>query len=706
MEIAACPVIRQDLALYPAEHDPDGQPCWFLHDPLSNRYFRLGQRLIELLPFLDALDIGKAAQKASQNLHRPVEQGEMADLCQFLRQNHLVCSDDEQRQIYRQALGRKKQGLLMSLARRYLFVRVPLLNPDPWLTRNLPRIRWLASPTLWWVYLLSLFAGLGMLLRQPDQFLATFLHLFTFQGLFAYFAVLFVVKLLHELGHAFVAKHYGCRVPIIGVAFLVGWPVLYTDTTDAWKLLERHKRMRIVAAGMLVESVLAGFCLLGWGLVDDGLLRSVFFLMATSSLLMTLVVNLNPLMRFDGYFLFSDWLRLPNLEQRAFAVGRWRLREWLFAYGEGCPDQGRERLAWFAFAVWVYRLFLFLGIALLVYQFFFKAAGVILFAVELAYFIGLPILRELGQWRIRMWRKRLPWRARITLMLAVLGVSSLFVPWQTTITAPAVLTGVYHSFYAPRAGVLLSALPEPGQRVGEGDPLVELNSDVLDLQLLLAREKLALARHQLGTIGFSESLRRETPVIKSRLKGLAGEVAELERQQSLLILRANGQGQIVERMQGLAEGDWVAAGQRLIGMVDKSRLEVVAFPAAEVIPRIGKGGNARFIPEQREWPAYDLVLASIDPVGLTELDMPYLASTHQGSIAVRPADDGRLRLQEGRYRSRFKVVGGRDTVFGATPDTAPDRVVRGEVQIQGRAESLATRGYRWIGLVLQRERGF
>ncbi len=702
METSACPVIRQDLTLYPAEHDPDGQPCWFLHDPLSNRYFRLGQRLIELLPFLDSPDTAKAAQTASQNLNRSVEQGEIADLCQFLRQNHLVRSDIEQRQIYQQVLNRKKQSVFTSLARRYLFIRVPLLNPDPWLTRSLSRVRWLASPTLWWVYLLSMLAGLGMLVRQPDQFLATFLHLFTFQGLFAYFVVLFAVKSLHELGHAFVAKHYGCRVPIIGVAFLVGWPVLYTDTTDAWKLLERHKRMRIVAAGMLVESVLAGFCLLGWGLVEDGLLRSVFFLIATSSLLMTLVVNLNPLMRFDGYFLFSDWLRLPNLEQRAFAVGRWRLREWLFAYGEVCPDPGRQRLAWFAFAVWIYRFFLFLGIALLVYQFFFKAAGLILFAVELAYFIGLPILRELGQWRVRMWRKRLPWRAHITLMLAVLGVSGLFVPWQTTITAPAVLTGAYQSFYAPRAGMLLSALPEPGRLVAEGDALVELNSDVLDLQLLLAREKLALARHQLGTIGFSESLRRETPVIKSRLKGLAGEVAELERQQSLMILRAKGQGEVVERMQGLTAGDWVAAGQRLVGMVDKSRLEVVAFPAAEVIQRIGEEGEARFIPEQREWPAYDLVLASIDPVGLTELDMPYLASVHQGSIAVRPAEDGRLRLQEGRYRSRFKVV----DAHGAAPDIAPDRVVRGEVQIQGRAESLAARGYRWIGLVLQRERGF
>ena len=110
-------------------------------------------------------------------------------------------------------------------------------------------------------------------------------------------------------------------------------------------------------------------------------------------------------MRFDGYFLLSDALNLPNLHERSFALGRWWLRERLFGFQEPMPElQPRGRHAFligFAFATWLYRLVLFVGIALLVYHLFFKALGLLMMAVELGWFIAMPMTRELKQWWLR-----------------------------------------------------------------------------------------------------------------------------------------------------------------------------------------------------------------------------------------------------------------------------------------------------------------
>ena len=102
--------------------------------------------------------------------------------------------------------------------------------------------------------------------------------------------------------------------------------------------------------------------------------------------ILTLVVNLNPLMRFDGYYLFSDYLGIKNLQERAFAMARWKLRSTLFGLELPAPEQLRAKtvrtLVIFAWATWIYRFFLFLAIALLVYYFFFKLAGLLLMLIE------------------------------------------------------------------------------------------------------------------------------------------------------------------------------------------------------------------------------------------------------------------------------------------------------------------------------------
>ena len=130
--------------------------------------------------------------------------------------------------------------------------------------------------------------------------------MFTFEGALVSVAAVILVKSLHEMGHGYMAYRYGCHVPTMGLAFMTFVPMLYTDITDAWKLSSRRERLMIDSAGIQVEIVLGMLCLFLWSFLPDGALRSAVFVTATVSWVMSLMINLSPLMRFDGYFIFSD----------------------------------------------------------------------------------------------------------------------------------------------------------------------------------------------------------------------------------------------------------------------------------------------------------------------------------------------------------------------------------------------------------------
>jgi putative peptide zinc metalloprotease protein len=194
------------------------------------------------------------------------------------------------------------------LLHHYLFFRVPLIRPDAWLTRWVGVARWFGSAGFGWLTLLALLMGLSQVVRRWDVFSASLVDTFNLEGLLAYGVALFCVKLLHELGHAFTAKHFGCRVPAMGVAFLVMWPVAYTDTNETWRLTNRFQRLRVASAGILTELVIAAWATLAWALLPEGGLKSAAFVLATTSWVATLAINASPFMRFDGYFILMDAL--------------------------------------------------------------------------------------------------------------------------------------------------------------------------------------------------------------------------------------------------------------------------------------------------------------------------------------------------------------------------------------------------------------
>ncbi|MGE0973148.1 site-2 protease family protein (plasmid) [Klebsiella sp. WOUb02] len=317
--------LRDELILHPGPSSWDGSPSWTLEDPLRDRYFRIGWLEMALLSQWSLGDTKSIVAEVNQQLPVTINDEDVRAFGEFLAAHSLTRSfgDDSLQQMVRQ-LEAGKLSWWRYVLRHYLFLRIPLLHPDKILQRTLPRVGMFYRPGFW---LMTLFAGLtGLLLasQQWETFRHTFLHFFTLKGATLAGLTLCITKFMHELGHAYTCKRYGAKVTSLGVALLVMVPVLYTDTSAAWKLPSRRQRLAIGSAGMLTELAIAAWATLAWSFLPDGMVRSTAFMLATTTWMMTLAVNLSPLMRFDGYFLLADSLGVGNLQQRGFSIGRWQ----------------------------------------------------------------------------------------------------------------------------------------------------------------------------------------------------------------------------------------------------------------------------------------------------------------------------------------------------------------------------------------------
>lgn len=327
------PPLRQDLQLHQAAPNRDGSPAWTIQDPVSNRFFRIGWLEFECLrhwsPQADRI---AAAVTASTPMSVAVEQ--VAAFARFLEYHQLLRLDGE-------AMARMAATSRVLTWHHwrwwlchYLFVRIPLVRPERILRMILPLVRPLASRSGRIFLVVASLLGVFLTTRQWDVFTHSVAGLITPAGILGFLLAIIVCKTCHELGHALVATHFGVRVGHMGIALMVLWPMLYTDVGESWKLRSARQRLAVSVAGVGCELVLAGLATLAWALLVDGPARQAALYAATTGLVVSLAINASPFMRFDGYFILSDLLDIPNLHERSGNLARNWLRNRLFGWQE------------------------------------------------------------------------------------------------------------------------------------------------------------------------------------------------------------------------------------------------------------------------------------------------------------------------------------------------------------------------------------
>lgn len=693
--------LREDIRLLNSTPNKNGAPTWMIHDPIAGRFFRIGWLEFEMLKRWSTRNVKKIIEDIRRSTMLKPQLTDFVKMHKFLKSAHLLKSNTiEDTRFLLERQQQKKYGSLFSKSfKNYIFFRVTLIKPDNILeqTKSITDIFFKRSAQT--LILFCTLAGLFLVIRDFDTFIGSLTILQSPNSLIAGFIALGVAKIVHECAHALTCKYYGCRVPGMGVAFILLWPILWTDTTDAWRLTSKKQRLAINAAGMIAEIALAGICSLLWALSPEGLFKDAMHMIAGIAWVMTLFVNLNPFMRFDGYYLLSDALEIPNLQSRSFDLAKNWIRTLLWGLAPKSEDHFEPHVkGWliaYAFATWIYRFFLFLGIALMVYHFFFKALGITLMILEIWLFIVRPVIAEIQYWFKNKEQMKMPAPAKIISLTALMLILTvLFAPVSRTISATAIIKSAQEiPLIAPEAAKITALNIKTGQFVKKGDILFILKSPAIEKDIRALSLQQNMLQIDLNNKLVDPAFYRDALNIKEELKRTASSLKMKTAQSRELVIKSPIDGFIEDIPDYIKLNGWVSDNEHL-GLIRSKKLQVETFIAEHQINRLQHNSTAKFITHV-SLEAQNITLKSLDRSPADIIPYPELTAQNGGHITLQQSNK-QITPKIRHYRVIFNLESNKEI----------RNTVIGTVLISAIPESLYKQFSRKITGVLIRESGF
>lgn len=635
--------LRKGLEIRFNSYDHDGVPNWLIYDPARNKYFLIGWPEHEMLVRWQLVDPKQIIETVNKETTLNLTMNDFDSLESFLYRNQLI--EQRWRSVYQRAKEQKVikgENIFYWFIRYYLFFRIPLFNPDNFLNRTKKFGNFIFSkPVLYIMTFLGIIAIYQIGLNW-GLFVNTFSKIFTWQGLFFYLIVFTVVKFFHEFGHAYMCKQYNVSVPTMGVALLVFWPVLYTDTTQSWSL-PSHQRIRIALAGMWVETYVTIFAALIWANVHDVTVQMICYVTVAINWISTLLINVSPFMRFDGYYVLSDLLNMPNLQTRAFALARWQIRRWLFGWIDPPPEEFSERMHFilvsYAFITMVYRLFIYFAIALIVYHYFFKMLGIILFFIEVFAFILRPVTNEVQIWY--QYRSRFKFNIRLiaTIIITFSLILAFLFPLYTGIEINATIRYSHELLYIEQDAILQTKLPQIGTPVKKDEIIAKLNSPELDNAFRKNQFEIQKILSQIRQASFDSNYTNDLADLNSSLTEKYSEQYKLQALKDKLILKAPFDGIISEVNPNIVTGSTVMKDIWILNIIDPNYVVVEGFVNQADIENINLDDTGYFYPLNLSEAAVPVKVSAIEKLNVTELNWrfskgnyKYIKSTNNANI--------------------------------------------------------------------------
>lgn len=544
--------------------------------------------------------------------------------------------------------------------------RIPLIHADRpavWLTRRLHRLFSSLGVLVWTGMVLF---ALLILARHGERFSQELRHILTPAAWPWMFGFWLLGKVAHETGHAIAARRQGVRVGKAGILFFLFAPLAYIDVTDAWRLPRKWSRIQIALAGVYIELGLAAIAVMVWNATDDVMLR---YLAAQCAFVLgpaTLLVNANPLLRLDGYFVLSDALDIPNLRMH----GRRQLSGWLQHRLLGTAPVASLLTGWRRYAATLHAcasvLFQILWMGGIIWGLRHWAGGVgfVIGAAAVALWVLVPLSRWVMHLRSSEQWPRLRLRLGLVTAVAILFVA-LLGQCRSPLGRRIPVVVRYAGEQVLRAdsdGFVRQVHVTAGTPVEAGDALIELEEPGLAARLESLRLDLRAAklrRNQLGSQGQHARARGEA----ERAVTLERQITEIEAQLAALTIRATGPGTVkTPRLDDLV-GRYVRRGEVLVRIGNETRKELLAsiegsdaasYEAAvrrkALVPVRFRGGETCWV---RPFKAA--------PRATRNIPHPVLAATAGGPLPVEATDEedesssAGSQLTEPRSESRSKL---------------------------------------------------
>lgn len=538
----------------------------------------------------------------------------------------------------------------MALKRRFgnpLAVRIPVWNPELFLTRTYPLVKRVFSPLGMGLYGLLIVAALIQLALSWSALMASVSdRLLAAESLIPLFLTYPLVKFLHELGHGYTVKHWGGQVRQLGIMLLVFFPVPYVDASDSARFPDKRHRALVGAAGILVELGLAALAMLIWARMEPGIGRGLLFNVMVISGVSTVLFNGNPLLKFDGYYVLSDLIEIPNLGPRGSRYFQYVLGKFLGVKGATNPAHSRGEARWlltYPILSFCYRITIITAIALLLVNNYFLI-GVALALWALFTMFLRPVLK--GLWFVydnqQLEGSRRKAVATVAGSMAVVGVLFGWVPMPLGTTVEGVV-------WLPETALVRAGVDGMIETVAADDKvLVEKGHHILQMSnpLKLAqvtRLEAMLEEMQMRRRAMTAGDRAGARVMGEQIVQVRASLVDARNEYSALTVISPGAGQLVLSNPDDAPGRYVRRGDVVAYVLPQSAPIVrVVIPEDRIDMVRNRFEGAQVRASYALSKPWDAVALRQVAAATNSVPSPALSVAGGGSIVLDPSSEYEL----------------------------------------------------------------
>jgi putative peptide zinc metalloprotease protein len=649
-----------------------GEKWYVLQDPYNNRFFRLRPAAYE---FAVRLREGKTVEEVwkecldLQGEEAPGQQEVVTVLSGLYHANMLRYQSNSDSVVLFKRFEKEKERELKFKLLGFMFPKITLFDPDRLLRATLPYVGKLISRWGFGIWVVVMIMGVKGLIDNFDMAVSQAQGILAPSNLAWLYLCLVGIKVLHEFGHAYFCRNAGGEVHRMGVMFLIFTPLPFVDATSSWSLRSRFERIVVTSAGVMVELFVAAVAAIIWSNTGEGLVHSICYNLMFIASVSTLLFNANPLLRFDGYYVLSDILDIPNLHERSRREIQYVVKRFLFGLKkeESVARSRKESVQLIVFSILsnAYRLVVFSSIIL------FVAGQLMVVGVLLAlFFVVSWVIVPIGRFLHYLAASPELVRNRARAVGAVAGIVVVMLgflrllPFPDSFDAPGILeAGQYSRLYVRTPGRLERVNVESGSAAGKGDVLLELRNPELDFQLLAieARLKEAKARQRQAMDGNKADMRFADALVGS----IEQQRNRILEHQKHLVITAPYDGVWSGGDLKDAVGCWLTKGMELGGLVSEDTFEFSAV--------VSQSDASRLFKEERRHVEVKLVgqakesieVVHVDKVPMEHQKLPSraLAFSMGGDVETDLSDPTGVLAREPFFRVVARVRTGSDVVL-------------------------------------------
>ena len=685
-----------------------GRTWYVLQDPYTQRYFRAS---VQACRFIQSLQPDKTVEEVWEDFvnNHPHDAPSREEVIQLLSQLHmsnllysLQQSDNEA--IVKRYKAQKNKELMGKVA-SFLFLRIPLFNPNPLLDRIRPLIMVLTGWGAFWVWCITLSWGAWTAFENRAALLDQSQGVLSISNLPWLYVCLAGLKLFHETGHAFVCKRFGGEVRTVGLMFLLFTPLPYVDASSSWGFANRWHRIYATFAGMAVEFFFAAAGALVWAYTAPGLTHSLAFNVMLIGSVSSVLFNGNPLLRFDAYYMLSDYAEIPNLYQKS--QQQWKYFGDRYLLGTvAAQSKATDRKEWvwltlYGLLSFLYLMVITVGIALFLMDQWLPL-GLLVLAMTL-YSRLLAPLHQLFK-HLRGGATQGNRRQAVTVVGSIglaLFLLLAVVPFPNATRAQGIVKANHASnVYAQTAGQLDQLLVRHGERVQAGQVLATFSNPDLAADIRLTESGQIETQAQIRQALHQAS--QDLSALQEKADALELRRLNLQEQEQQLQVRASQDGEWVAPDLHEQLGTWMQRGQALGEVVDASSFRFVAvMPQEQADIMFQKNFHQA---ELRLSGQADATLAlpqvSIIPFQSDKLPSTALGWVGGGDIAVNTQEPSGTKAVESFFLLQSEIPGeerqGLTVLHGLS----------GTLRLQTPAQPLTSQAYRALKQLVQKRYAF